>query len=173
MSGIQPHSTPVKSGEWYVFSSRLFTPDYVDEELDRLHVPYKRLQGRFDGVDEPSWIIHSSDWHFWKPVFRVLTEQEHAVMILGERDSTACMCRTAFVETLEENPRRSSAGWLREVTRKAALNADAYTYDPTDHRYWIIVQDKPLPVKPKVPRNSQLFWNSIDPVTGNVTKLRA
>lgn len=158
MSGIQPHSKPVRPGEWVIFAANAVAADYVDECLIQINVPFKRLLGKFNGLEEVSWIVHMDDW-LRDTRIQWLTHREHAVLILGERDPTACMCRTARVLTLEENPVTSHVGWFQEVGKKAAVENNGYSYDPQDHRYWIIVADKPVPINRRERRIGPLFYD--------------
>lgn len=157
MSGIQPHSKPVPKGDWVIFAANAYSPDYVEEVLTSLHVPYKRLQGRYNGVDEFSFIVHHTDWEHL-PV-QALAKGEHAIMLLSDRDPSACMQRKAWIVTLEENPVTSFAGWFQEVTKQNAMSQGAYTFDPDDHRYWVVQTEKPVPVKRKVNRIGPLFYD--------------
>lgn len=167
--GVQPQSKPVKAGNWIIFAANAFTPDWVDEQLDYWHIPYKRLQGRYNGQDEHSWLVHAEDWA-WSYV-QLLATGEHAVLELRDRDPDACMCRMAYITTINtKNPVTTFTGWLQEVTKKAAKFSDAYSFDVEDHRYWIINEQAPVPVKPKVVRSGVLFYDFTAPHAAGIIK---
>lgn len=48
MSGVQPHSTLVKSGNWIIFATVMYPNWYVIDEFESNMIPFKSLAGRFD-----------------------------------------------------------------------------------------------------------------------------
>lgn len=129
MSGVCGHSMPVKPGCYVIFATGGYARSYVQQFFTERRIPYKVLDGCWMGVCEDSYIVHSDDYSKLTPIIW----RERAVLWLGPETAGR---REAWERYREGSPARY-LGEFVWVTKKRALEQDAWTYDPDTGAYYV------------------------------------
>lgn len=140
MSGIQPHSMPVRPGPYTIFATTAYPDEAVREEFAVNSIRFKALEGVFDGHKETSWIVHSDDFQ------RVqhLAEGEQCVLHLMDTEPGQCGARKAWLQGIHDG-RMKFLGWFTEVGQAYAERQSAYTFDRQQWRWWAVLPSCPVP----------------------------
>lgn len=101
--------------------------DYVKFRLDRLGVPFIKVQGAYKGTKEHSFLVHGSNLKAAQDLAK-LTGQES--ILVRDEDGVA------FLEY--QNGTRERLGHMVAVSKDEALASDAYTYRPDLNTYYIV-----------------------------------
>lgn len=122
--------------EWVIFATTAYSDEHVRSELTVAGVRFKPLAGRYDDCEETSWIVSASDF----PNVAYLAEGETCVLLLVPPTELLDPLGLGWRGYLTDihTSRRRYLGKLVEASGEAALSATACTYDPSQHRWWLV-----------------------------------
>ena len=143
MSGIQPHSMPVREGPWVIFATTAFPEQAVRDEFAVNGIRFKQLEGHWEGQEETSWIVHHED--FTKVEY--LAEGETAVLFLLDAEPGHCGARKAWQMNIHSGLKHF-LGYFQEVGQAYAEKQQGYTFDRNQWRWWAICDKPPEPAVP-------------------------
>lgn len=89
-------------------------------------VPYKVLEGRWFDEKEVAFLIPEDRFFLEAPLFKKFDQDAYLLLDID---------REAFL--IYPDGRKESIGYFKEIDKTIALKKDAYTYDPTEKKYYI------------------------------------
>ncbi len=130
------------NAEFAVFASNNQSVQ-VENDLQRMAIPYRRLQGGYtmdDGtlVVEASWLVPYEDM----PVLVDHWATQESVLLLSEALHKPTGCRLAELEFINTGE-RVHLGILRQVSRDVAEASPGWSHDPETGEYWTITEEAP------------------------------
>ena len=118
----------IDNENYIIFASDLPESD-TEKYLQALEVNYKKLQGKYKGQEEISYIVNKQVF----PLVRVLTVQQESVLLLSMVQNNGM--RAAGL--VYKDGSYQALGYMEHVTKLDAENADGYTYDATTKTYYV------------------------------------
>lgn len=127
--------------DYIIFASNTLGADnwnQINIMLEALHIPYKPLQGSYEGVQENSWLINRKHFEKFRALCPVVTKEEESFLILEDKD-----LRNRYKASLlfQETGEIVELGRLQSVSKDRALKEKAWTYDPETNTYYITVSE--------------------------------
>jgi len=105
----------------------------LNRELGRVlsyrNESYKPVKGRFEGVDENSYVVVPKNKEGLNDLIKLSELYNQQCVLYRDDTGRAWLCNSNG---------RDLIGYFTQVPRSVAIKADAYTFDPVNNGYYIV-----------------------------------
>lgn len=116
----------------YVIFASNFPFNKVEKYLHDRAIPYKRLQGKYLGVYEDSYIVNLKHRDL---AHSVLLDGQECVLVLSRIMPNGY--RRALIHYNNTEKTVQEIGYFIPVPRERALQSASFTYDPINNEYYV------------------------------------